>query len=63
MINFVELHDKEGSIFVNRKDIVYFYENDRNCSGPERTCISLSNGNALTVNETMKEIKEIVQWQ
>ena len=64
MMNFKEFTDDEGVLYIDIREIAYFYEAseaDREMRGVNTT-LCFKNGNCISVIEKISVIKEVMKW-
>lgn len=64
MMNFKEFTDNEGSLFIDIREIAYFYEasNEEKEERGVNTTLCFKNGNCLSVNEKIAYVKDLMKW-
>ena len=64
MMNFKKFTDDEGSLFIDIREIAYFYEasDKEQIERGVNTTLCFKNGNCLSVKEKMTYLIEIMKW-
>ena len=64
MMNFKEFHDDEGPLYVDIREIAYFYEanEDEKEQRGVNTVLVFKNQNSLSVTEKITTVIEVMKW-